>query len=122
MFEGLRPGEILALHLNNVFEAHIEIVRRVYKDKFDTPKGRKGKRTQEKQRMGCPNRDEMNGIRQTDWPLEFAAATARRGHWRSIEARRKAWVRGHAQVIGDVRFGGDPVQEFAFFVTSGRRF
>jgi hypothetical protein len=30
------------------------------------------------------------------------------------KARRKAWVRGHVQVSGDVRFGGDPVQEFAF--------
>ena len=48
VFEGLRPGEILALRLSNVFEGHIEIVRRVYKGTFDTPKGRKGKRTSRK--------------------------------------------------------------------------
>lgn len=48
VFEGLRPGEILALRLGDVFEGHIEIVRRVYKGTFDTPKGRKGKRTARK--------------------------------------------------------------------------
>jgi integrase len=48
VFEGLRPGEILALRLGDVFESHIEIVRRVYKGTFDTPKGRKGKRTARK--------------------------------------------------------------------------
>jgi integrase len=48
VFEGLRPGEILALRLGDVFDAHIEIVRRVYKGTFDTPKGRKGKRTARK--------------------------------------------------------------------------
>jgi integrase len=48
VFEGLRPGEILALRLGDVFESHIEIVRRVYKGTFDTSKGRKGKRTARK--------------------------------------------------------------------------
>jgi hypothetical protein len=76
-----------------------------------------------KQRMGWSQqgRDERDFGRLIGrW--SSAAATARRGHWCFIEARRKAWVRGHEQVSGDVRFGGDPVQEFAFFVTSGRRF
>jgi integrase len=45
IFEGLRPGEILALRLSNVFDDHLSIEQRVYKGKFDTPKGRKGKRT-----------------------------------------------------------------------------
>lgn len=48
VFEGLRPGEILALRLGDVFENHLEIVRRVYKGTLDTPKGRKGKRTARK--------------------------------------------------------------------------
>ena len=48
VFEGLRPGEILGLRLGDVFETHIEIVLRVYKGTFDTPKGRKGKRTARK--------------------------------------------------------------------------
>ena len=34
-------------------------------------------------------------------PLEPAAATARRRHWCSFEARREAWVRGHVQVSDD---------------------
>ncbi len=45
VFEGLRPGEILALRLVSVFEDHLAVVQRVYKGKLDTPKGRKGKRT-----------------------------------------------------------------------------
>ncbi len=48
VFEGLRPGEILALRLCNVFDDHLAIEQRVYKGKLDTPKGRKGKRTARK--------------------------------------------------------------------------
>ena len=48
VFEGLRPGEILALRLSNVHPDHLAIVERVYKGKLDTPKGRKGKRTARK--------------------------------------------------------------------------
>jgi integrase len=45
VFEGLRPGEILALRLRNTFDDHLLIEQRVYKGNLDTPKGRKGKRT-----------------------------------------------------------------------------
>jgi integrase len=48
VFEGLRPGEILALRLCNVFDDHVAVEQRVYKGKLDTPKGRKGKRTARK--------------------------------------------------------------------------
>jgi integrase len=48
VFEGLRPGEILALRLGNVFDDHVAVEQRVYKGTLDTPKGRKGKRTARK--------------------------------------------------------------------------
>jgi len=48
VFEGLRPGEILALRLADVFGDHVAVEQRVYKGKLDTPKGRKGKRTARK--------------------------------------------------------------------------
>jgi integrase len=48
IFEGLRPGEILALRLGNVFDDHVAIEQRVYKGTLDTPKGRKGRRTARK--------------------------------------------------------------------------
>lgn len=48
VFEGLRPGEILALRIRNVHPDHLAIVERVYKGKLDTPEGRKGKRTARK--------------------------------------------------------------------------
>ncbi|MGH9618199.1 MAG: tyrosine-type recombinase/integrase, partial [Bryobacteraceae bacterium] len=48
IFEGLRPGEILALRLGCVFDDHLAVERRVYKGKLDTPKGRKGRRTARK--------------------------------------------------------------------------
>ncbi|MGI9071801.1 MAG: tyrosine-type recombinase/integrase [Bryobacteraceae bacterium] len=48
VFEGLRPGEILALRLVNVFDDHVSVEQRVYKGTLDTPKGRKGRRTARK--------------------------------------------------------------------------
>ncbi len=48
IFEGLRPGEILALRLCNVFDDHVAVEQRVYKGTLDTPKGRKGRRTARK--------------------------------------------------------------------------
>jgi len=48
VFEGLRPGEILALQLSSIFEDHVAVEQRVYKGTLDTPKGRKGKRTARK--------------------------------------------------------------------------
>ncbi len=45
VFEGLRPGEILALQLKHAGRDSISIQQRVYKGKLDTPKGRKGRRT-----------------------------------------------------------------------------
>jgi hypothetical protein len=50
IFEGLRPGEILALRLGNVFDDHVAVEQRVYKGTLDTPKGRKGAARQERSR------------------------------------------------------------------------
>lgn len=48
VFEGMRPGEILALQLRHLHETWISIEQRVYKGKLDAPKGRKGKNTARK--------------------------------------------------------------------------
>ena len=45
VFDGMRPGEILAIQLGNIREHSVLIDKRVYKGNIDTPKGRKGKRT-----------------------------------------------------------------------------
>jgi integrase len=45
VFDGMRPGEILAVRLGNISEHSIFVDQRVYKGDIDTPKGRKGKRT-----------------------------------------------------------------------------
>ena len=45
VFDGMRPGEILAIQLGRIFEHSVLIDKRVYKGDVDTPKGRKGKRT-----------------------------------------------------------------------------
>jgi integrase len=43
VFDGMRPGEILAVRLGKISENSILVDRRVYKGNLDTPKGRKGK-------------------------------------------------------------------------------
>jgi integrase len=45
VFDGMRPGEILAIRLGRIGDHSILIDRRVYKGNIDSPKGRKGKRT-----------------------------------------------------------------------------
>lgn len=45
VFDGMRPGEILAIQLGNIRDHSVLIGKRVYKGDIDTPKGRKGKRT-----------------------------------------------------------------------------
>jgi len=45
VFDGMRPGEILAVRLGNISETSILVDQRVYKGNIDTPKGRTGKRT-----------------------------------------------------------------------------
>ncbi len=45
VFDGMRPGEILAIQLGNLRDHSVLIDKRVYKGDIDTPKGRKGKRT-----------------------------------------------------------------------------
>ena len=45
VFNGMRPGEILAIRLGNINGNSVHIDQRVYKGNMDTPKGRKGKRT-----------------------------------------------------------------------------
>jgi integrase len=45
VFEGMRPGEILALQIAHVRNDSISVQQRVYKGKLDSPKGRKGRRT-----------------------------------------------------------------------------
>jgi integrase len=45
VFDGMRPGEILAIRLGNLHEDSVLINQRVYKGDIDTPKGRKGKRS-----------------------------------------------------------------------------
>ncbi|HEY3940707.1 MAG TPA: tyrosine-type recombinase/integrase [Bryobacteraceae bacterium] len=45
VFDGMRPGEILAISLGNVREDSVLVNQRVYKGDIDTPKGRRGKRT-----------------------------------------------------------------------------
>jgi integrase len=45
VFDGMRPGEILAIRLGNISEQSVLIDQRAYKGDIDTPKGRKGKRT-----------------------------------------------------------------------------
>jgi integrase len=39
VFEGMRPGEILALRWRHVSGGHVQIDERVYRGKFDLPKG-----------------------------------------------------------------------------------
>lgn len=43
VFDGMRPGEILAIRVGNIGEHSVLIDKRVYKGDIDTPKGRKGK-------------------------------------------------------------------------------
>ncbi len=43
VFDGMRPGEILAVRLGKISENSILVDRRVYKGNLDSPKGRKGK-------------------------------------------------------------------------------
>jgi len=45
VFEGMRPGEILAVRIGKVQGNSVLVDQRVYAGKLDTPKGRKGKRT-----------------------------------------------------------------------------
>jgi integrase len=45
VFDGMRPGEILAIRLGNISKDSILVDQRVYKGNIDTPKGRRGKRT-----------------------------------------------------------------------------
>jgi integrase len=45
VFDGMRPGEILAIQLSKIAEHSVLIDQRVYRGTIDTPKGRKGKRT-----------------------------------------------------------------------------
>lgn len=45
VFDGMRPGEILAIRLGNISGHSVLVDQRVYKGVIDTPKGRKGKRT-----------------------------------------------------------------------------
>jgi integrase len=45
VFDGMRPGEILAIRIGNISGESVLIDQRTYKGNIDTPKGRKGKRT-----------------------------------------------------------------------------
>jgi hypothetical protein len=45
VFDGMRPGEILAIRLGNISDHSVLIDRRLYRGNLDSPKGRKGKRT-----------------------------------------------------------------------------
>ena len=45
VFDGMRPGEILAIRVGNISDHSILINQRLYKGNLDSPKGRKGKRT-----------------------------------------------------------------------------
>ncbi len=45
VFDGMRPGEILAIRIGNISGQSVLIDQRAYKGNIDTPKGRKGKRT-----------------------------------------------------------------------------
>ena len=51
VFDGMRPGEILAIRIGNISGESVLIDQRDYKGNIDTPKGRKGKRTPEP--WGC---------------------------------------------------------------------
>lgn len=45
LFDGMRPGEILAIQLGKLTGDSVMIDKRVYRGTMDTPKGRKGKKT-----------------------------------------------------------------------------
>ena len=45
VFDGMRPGEILAIRIGNISARSIVIDKRLYRGNLDSPKGRKGKRT-----------------------------------------------------------------------------
>lgn len=45
VFDGMRPGEILAIRVGNLGERSVRIDQRVYRGNIDSPKGRKGKNT-----------------------------------------------------------------------------
>jgi integrase len=45
VFDGMRPGEILAIRVGNLGEHSVRIDQRVYRGNIDSPKGRKGKNT-----------------------------------------------------------------------------
>ena len=45
LFEGMRPGEILAIRIGSLRENSVLIDKRVYRGMLDSPKGRKGKQT-----------------------------------------------------------------------------
>jgi len=45
VFDGMRPGEILAIRVGNLGVHSVRIDQRVYRGNIDSPKGRKGKNT-----------------------------------------------------------------------------
>jgi integrase len=64
VFEGLRPGEILALQLAHVGDESISVQQRVYRGKLDSPKGRKGRRTARVVALSSGTRAELQVWRQ----------------------------------------------------------
>jgi integrase len=45
VFDGMGPGEILAIRVGSLREHWVRIDQRVYRGNIDSPKGRKGKNT-----------------------------------------------------------------------------
>jgi integrase len=64
VFDGMRPGEILAIRLGKLGETSVLIDLRVFRGNLDTPKGRKGKRTSRTVALSPGTVAELN-----DWRL-----------------------------------------------------
>lgn len=66
VFDGMRPGEILAIRLGKIDEDSILIDQRVYRGTMDTPKGRKGKRTARTVALSPGTKEDLN-----QWRKQF---------------------------------------------------
>jgi len=71
LFDGMRPGEILAIRLGKIAEESVLIDQRVYRGIMDTPKGRKGKRTSRIVALSPGTKEDLR-----EWRKQFEGRSA----------------------------------------------
>lgn len=67
LFDGMRPGEILAIRLGKIADDSSLIDRRVHRGTMDAPKGRKSKRTSRVVALSPGTKEDLR-----DWRKRFA--------------------------------------------------